>query len=959
MLMRLRLSTRLRSRRPPGPLGWLALGCLVLAPSLAQAGPPAATPDRQAADFFEAKVRPVLVENCVGCHGPKAQKSGLRLDTREGLLKGGDGGPVVEPGDPAASPLVEAIRHEGDVKMPPKRRLDPRAVADLTEWVRMGLPWPDSGPTSPGAAPETTPTAAPAADRHWAFQPVHDPAVPRVDGSGDGGTSVDAFILARLKAQGLTPSPLADRRTLIRRVTFDLLGLPPTPEEVEAFVNDPEPDLDAYERLVERLLASPQYGERWARYWLDVARYADTKGYVFFQDANFPWASTYRDYVIEAFNQDKPYDRFVIEQLAADLLPQGEDRRALRALGFLTLGGRFMNNDHDIIDDRIDVVTRGLLGLTVTCARCHDHKFDPIPTRDYYALYGVFASSVEPDVPPLFEDPPQTEAYRKFAAELETRERALRAYTDGKFAALIRSSKTRAAEYMMAARSAQDRPNTEDFMLIADGNDLNPSMLLRWKVFLSRTRRRHDPVFAPWHALAALPDGEFAARARDLVRQWAEKPDPARPLNALVVKGLADRPPRSLAEAAGLYARLLNAADAIGHEAALRATLNGAEPGPLPVGALEELRQAFRGPDAPPTLPRSGLNDLALLPDRASQAEFQKLRNAVESWRATGPGAPPRAMTLRDLPTPVEPRVFLRGNPNNPGSPVPRQFLGVLAGPDRKPFQHGSGRLELARAIADPANPLTARVLVNRVWMHHFGAPLVGTPADFGLRSDPPSHPELLDHLAARFVRRGWSVKDLHRQIVLSQTYRQRSDDRPECEAVDPENVLLWRMNRRRLDFEATRDALLAASGKLDPVVGGPSVKGITAPGSTRRTLYGFLDRLNMPGLYRSFDFPDPNATSARRDATTTAPQALFLMNNPFAQQAARDLLRRPDVASRVAPEERVERVYRLLYGRAPTADDAALARDFLAAESRSHPEHAWERYVQALAMANEFVFID
>jgi hypothetical protein len=427
----------------------------------------------------------------------------------------------------------------------------------------------------------------------------------------------------------------------------------------------------------------------------------------------------------------------------------------------------------------------------------------------------------------------------------------------------------------------------------------------------------------------------------------------------LVVQTLAARPPKSFAEAAQIYSRLLNAADAMGHESARRDALNGhrSPPRPLPVPAWEELRQAFLAPDSPPNVRLEGFNDLALLPDRPSQAEFKKLRDAVREWRDTGKGAPPRAMVLEDVSDPAEQRVFVRGNPNVPGAVVPRRFLAVIAGENRQPFHGGSGRLELARAIADPSNPLTARVLVNRVWMNHFGAPLVGTPSDFGLRSDPPTHPELLDHLATAFIRSGWSIKTLHRMIVLSRTYEQASDDRPECRRIDPENTLYWRMNRRRLDFEATRDALLAVSGRLDPRIGGPSIPDITAPSANRRTMYGFIDRINLTPLFRAFDFPDPNATSPRRDQTTVPPQALFLMNHPWIRAAARALLDRPEVASEAALDRKVERLYRIVYGRAPRESETETAKAFLGKDPQ--PPSTWEQYAQALILANEFVFVD
>lgn len=925
-------------------VGW----CLAL--SALGAGPePRAVTSREA-EFFERRVRPILVENCVSCHGPEKQKSGLRLDSRPGMLKGSESGPVVTPGDPDDSVLIEAVRRTGANPMPPKKSLHPNAVADLTTWVKMGAPWPES------TATRAVEASGEAWKRHWSFQPVRHPAAPTVRQHGWQRTSIDPFILAPLEAKGLDPSPPADKRTLIRRATFDLIGLPPTPDDVDAFLADSSSD--AFAKVVDRLLASPHYGERWGRYWLDVARYADTKGYVFFEDANFTWAYTYRDYVIRAFNEDLPYNRFVVEQLAADRLSLGTDKHALTALGFVTLGGRFMSNPYDIIDDRIDVVTRGLLGLTVTCARCHDHKFDPIPAKDYYALYGVFASSVEPNIPPLFADPPKTKEYLAFEQELSKREQALEDYLSLKHNELVQGARTRAAEYLVAAQATLGQPTIEEFMLLADGGDLNPTMIIRWRSLLERTRKRHHPVFAPWHALAALPESDFAARASAYCARLRDHQDPARPINAVVLKELLASPPKSLADVGRIYSKLLRGAEKTWRERALRATFNRTGPAVLPIPALEELSLVYRDPDSPPSLPlETGGSQLGLLPDRPAQARFQELRKAVETWRATGAAAPPRAMALEDAPEPIEPRVFIRGNPNNLGESVPRRFLSALSGDAPSAFREGSGRLELARSIANRDNPLTARVLVNRVWMHHFGAPLVRTPSDFGLRSDPPSHPALLDHLAATFMNGGWSMKQLHRRIMLSSAYQQSSEDRDDCRKLDPENVLLWKYPRRRLDFEATRDALLAVSGRLNQGIGGPSFNELTASPSTRRTLYGFIDRLNLPGLYRTFDFPDPNATSPKRDGTTVAPQALFLMNHPFVQDAAKAVLKRPDIATEPDASRRVEHVYRVVYQRKPDADESSLATKFFGVAPV--PAVAWERYVHALMIANEFAFID
>jgi mono/diheme cytochrome c family protein len=872
----------------------------------ATGGARAATPAEQA---FERHVRPILVEHCQGCHGGKKQMGGLRLDSREALAKGGDNGAVVKAGDPDGSRLIQAVRHAGELKMPPRKRLPAEAVAALEAWVRAGAAWPSERAAADGEAWR----------RHWAFQPVRRPAVPTPRNGGQAKNAIDAFILDKLDAKGLSLSVEADRRTLIRRLSFDLVGLPPAPEEVDTFVKDARPG--AYERLLDRLLASPHYGERWGRHWLDVARYADTKGYVFFEETDYPWGWTYRDYVIESLNEDKPYDRFLVEQLAADQLDLGQDRRPLRALGFVALGGRFMNNVQDILDDKIDVVTRGLMGLTVACARCHDHKFDPVPTADYYSLYGVFASTYEPTVPPLYADPPRTPAYEKFEKELARREKALADFLAEKLAAVKRQAVTRAAEYLLVAHARRGQPKADEFMLLADGGDLNPTMVIRWQSYLERTARSPHRVWGPWHAFA---DGKGYQGST----------------NPLVARLFAC-PPASAEELARRYGLLLNEIDLLWKETLAK------HPGAtrLDDSDAEEVRQGLYGLGAPARLEPGEISNLELLPDRPAQEQLQKLGKAVEKWRSTGPGAPPRANVLLDLPTPREPVVFRRGSPTNPGERVPRRLPLVLAGKERKPFSKGSGRLELARAIAAPKNPLTARVMVNRIWMHHFGKGLVTTPGDFGLRADPPSHPGLLDWLADEFVRSGWSLKHLHRLIVTSAAYRQSSVDRPDCRAIDPENVLVWRMNRRHLDLEALRDSLLAVAGQLDATIGGPSVKDALTPQARRRTLYSWVDRLNVPGLFRTFDFPTPDVSSPKRDATLVPQQALFLMNSPLALRAASGLAKRA---------VDVRRMYRICLGRDPDGEEVRLAEMFVGARKGDVAPLA-----QALLLSNEFVFVD
>ncbi|HXG08980.1 MAG TPA: PSD1 and planctomycete cytochrome C domain-containing protein [Gemmataceae bacterium] len=980
-------------------------GLAAAAPAEPPPQPPAAV-NPQAAEFFETRVRPVLAENCFTCHGPKRQQAGLRLDSRAALLKGSDSGPVITAGEPEKSLLIQAVRQEGDIKMPPKGKLPPEAIEALIAWVKMGAPWPENGSAAAQGGPMSV---AEARQKHWAFQPVRKPALPPVRNSAWVRTPVDFFILAKLEEKGLNPSPSADRRTLIRRVTFDLIGLPPTPEEVTAFESDTSPN--AFARVVDRLLADPRYGERWGRHWLDIARYADTKGYVFQEERRYPFAYTYRDYVIRAFNEDLPYDQFILHQLAADQLfpltlpsPPGAggegrvrgsgDNRPLAAMGFLTVGRRFLNNIHDIIDDRLDVVGRGLLGLTISCARCHDHKFDPIPQRDYYSLYGVFASSVEPRELPLIGEPESSADYLAFEKELKARQQKLADFLQNKHAELLARLRAQVPEYLLAARDAQRLPGEDHYQALA-ASDLNPALIRRWQGFLTETRKAHHPVLAPWHAFAALPQKDFTSQAAAVAARVAANADPQGPINPLVAQAFAGPPPASLRDVAERYGKLLAGADRLWQEALKAAKeQNAAPPAALPDPDQEALRQLLYGPGTPTNISLEEAQSARLF-DRSVRNELTALRRRVEEWVVNSPAAPPRAMVLQDAPMPQTPRVFVRGNPNNPGEAVPRQFLEVLAGPQRQPFRQGSGRLELARAIASRDNPLTARVLVNRVWLHHFGAGLVRTPSDFGLRGEPPTHPELLDYLAWTFMEDGWSIKKLHRLILLSAVYQQASEiadcrlriadsktdtsfprlqsaihnsSNPQSaicnpQLIDPENRLLWKMNRQRLDFEALRDSLLAVAGRLDARQGGRPVDLTTAPFSTRRTVYGFVERQNLPGLFRTFDFASPDTSSPQRYTTTVPQQALFLMNSPFVIEQARHLVGRPDVAALQQPEARIERLYCLLYGRPPDAEEVALGLRFLESARPLQTEAvkltAWEQYAQVLLLSNEFVFMD
>lgn len=890
-----------------------------------------ATPEQET--YFEQKVRPILVARCFECHGEKKQEGGLRLDSRPALLKEGDSGPAIVAGMPDESRLIEVIGYADAIRMPPKEKLSSDEIATLTEWIRVGAPFPASHASSaPALGQSATPEGVrKARETHWAFQPIQRPEPPEAAAIDWAQTSIDRFILAKLEAAGLKPNPRADRRTLLRRVTFDLIGLPPTAAEVTAFENDPSPD--AFATVVDRLLASPHYGERWGRHWLDVARYADTKGYVFTEERKYPFSYTYRDYVIRALNNDLPFDRFLLEQLAADQMPLGDDKTPLAAMGFLTLGRRFGNNQNDIIDDRIDVVARGLMGLTVACARCHDHKYDPIPTDDYYSLYGVFASSIEPADLPQIGPAADVEAFRIYEQEVQKREATLQSFQTDKHAALVNELRARSPEYLAAvARLAgQEPPDDKDKSLVAAG--VRGAIIRRWRGFLNNAAKEPHTVFGPWHAFAQLPAEDFVGRTAPIIAALNDAPDAQPRTNSLVKDALAAAPPQSMAEVAAVYGKLLG--DAHDQWMKLRESPAGSAATALPDAAAEELRQVIYAENNPTAIT---LDEARKLFDRAIRNEVGKLQKAIDSYKAGSPAAPPRAMVMNDAPQPTQPKVFIRGNAGRPGKEVPRRFLQVLQPGDAAPFQQGSGRLELAQAIASPHNPLTPRVIVNRIWLHHFGQGLVRTPSDFGTRGAIPSHPELLDHLAGTFIDDGWSLKKLHRRILLSAAYQQTSDDRDDGIQADPENRLLWQMNRQRLEFEPLRDSLLAVSGRLDRTITGRPVDLFAAPFTTRRAVYGFIDRQDLPGTLRIFDFASPDVSMPQRPETTVPQQALFGMNSSFVIEQARQLAAHAEVTAATDAAAQVQALYRLIFARPAEAAEIAAGVGFLSTPQPTEP---------------------
>ncbi|MFO1498773.1 MAG: DUF1553 domain-containing protein [Verrucomicrobiota bacterium] len=611
----------------------------------------------------------------------------------------------------------------------------------------------------------------------------------------------------------------------------------------------------------------------------------------------------------------------------------GEDKRPLAALGYLTLGRRFLNNPHDIIDDRIDVVTRGMMGLTVACARCHDHKFDPITARDYYSLYGVFASCSEPEEKPLLGTKAVSDKYPQYLEMHQRRLDELNEFRAKKEAEVRAEVRRRTGEYLLAARDIRRLPGDSRAEGLARERKLDPATVQRWAQKLDAlSQASANPVFSVWLTIANCSEAtileEGVRRLEALLADGS--------VNPWVAHAFSGAPPRSIAEAADRYGTLFAEVQDLSERAASSASNQDRATAPLfEDPALEELRQVLSGPESPALVPDGEVTRLFDVP---SIQKLRALKRKVEELDATHPGAPPRAMALRDNPTPATPHVLIRGNPANQGPEVPRQFLSVLSGGKPRPFVKGSGRLELARAIASRENPLTARVLVNRVWLHYFGSGLVRTPSDFGLRSEPPSHPELLDYLAARFMDEGWSLKKLHRWIVLSHTYQQTCADDETALKIDPANQWLWRMNRRRLDFEATRDALLAVAGQLDRTMGGHAVEITTEPAVPRRTIYGFVERQNLPGLFRTFDFASPDTTSPQRFSTTVPQQALFLLNSPFVLQQARAVVRNTADRNAAGNEARLRALYRVAYQREPRQREVALGLDFLRRQDAVEP---------------------
>jgi hypothetical protein len=912
---------------------------------------PDAAPTAQQIEFFETRIRPMLIENCYDCH-TEDEKGGLRLDSREAILKGGDSGPAVVPGDPDGSLLIKTVRHvQGIPKMP--RSADPLSgaqIAFLEDWIRMGAPWPASASAmaAPAAPRVGDRPIDPALRAFWSFQPIAKVQVPSVADTAWPRSDIDRFVLARMERDGLRPVAPADRRTLIRRATLQLTGLPATAEEIEAFEKDDAPD--AFETVVDRLLASPHYGETWGRHWLDVARYAEDdprsldpkrRGY-----APYPNAYLYRDWVVKAFNDDLPYDQFVTAQIAADHLDETTRVRHLPALGFLGLGPWYYDNGSveitraDERNDRVDVVSRGFLGLTVACARCHDHKYDPISARDYFALSGVFLNTSYHEYP--LAPTSIVDEYTALEKKIKDKEKLLDEFRGTESRQLAETLAFQASRYMRAAWKVQGEPK-EDAGLVAAREKVDFELFTRWLRFLAKPPLFY-PYLAEWQAMvkgggtedeAKRLAGEFQELLLEVMFEQREVKEENDIIRAKALPGTKKKEPANLP-----HEFVTNDDFCPGCDLELKSLAPERSQLWMDVFGMDLVDPAdpasMQG-RRPALLSFTGWSlERWLGPDRRRFVE--DLRDDLEGMRKELPEKYAYVHGVRDVEKPVEQKLHVRGNPMREGEVVPRRFLQVLSPVDPPPLVTGSGRMDLAEAILQ--QPITTRVIVNRIWKWHFGTGLVDTPSNFGKLGERPTNPELLEYLAQTFLEDGLSIKKLHRRIMLSTVYQLSARDDAANMAKDAGNRYYWRANRARMSAEQIRDSVLFVSGTLDGRIGGPSEE--LTPASTRRTIYGRVSRYKLEPYLQLFDFPAATISAEQRFATSVPLQRLFFMNSEFMQQQAER------IAGKVREEpdnrSRVTRAYRMIFGRAPSEAELAMALEYLSTE----PLQAYEERREA-----------
>ncbi len=915
-----------RSIKLAPALVWIVCTLTAANPSCAQT-----VPDAAANEFFEKTIRPLLVDHCIECHQPDDRNGGLLLDSREGWMKGGDSGTVIVPGKPAASRLIEAVRYKNrDFQMPPKGALKAEQVAALEKWVTMGAP----DPRTASAAGTSGPTGMSIEDgrEFWSFKPVRKPAIPIVRDHCWVARPVDAFVLARLEANKIEQAPPADRRSLIRRVTFDLTGLPPTPDEINRFLADERPD--AFPNLVERLLASPQYGVRWGRHWLDVARYADSNGL----DENLAYGNAwrYRDYVINAFNEDKPFDEFLVEQLAGDLLSNAsQDTKT--ATAFLMLGAKVLAEPDmeklvmDTIDEQIDTTGKAFMGMTLGCVRCHDHKFDPIKQTDYYALAGIFKSTrsfaktktgaIKHWNEHSFASDDEKKKLEAVEKDIKAKKAAATKFKNTATSKLRQAVRSKPTEYLVAATKFEPEAPLRVVEEVASQADLHPRVLHHCRLHLERNP--DHPVFSAWHEL--IRTGGATAVEKHY-------------------RALFNAIAPALAAAKKVNPKAISVADPT-IEAARRAVNDNSgflaiPPKPEFAFDAETLKEYYR------------------LEDEARVFES----TSIDETACMGVGEGDILTSLL---------IHIRGSHLNLGQPVDRDFPTVMQSPDQHTAipKEASGRLELAKWLTSGNHPLTARVYVNRIWGWHFGRAIVGSTENFGALGDRPTHPELLDWLAATFVENGWSTKQLHRTIVLSNAYQMssRTDGDGGGAEVDPENRLLWKFRIQRLEAEQIRDSILAVSDRLDSKLGGKTVPlrnrqfvfnhtsvDHTKYDSLRRSVYLPIIRNNLYTLFEQFDYPDPTMPTGHRNATVVAPQALLMMNSPLVIQSADEFAKQLTTESE-SDAERIEVAYQRAFGRKPTEPEARRALAFVDGTTDTR---TWSMFCQSLFASNEFLYV-
>lgn len=1054
--------------------------------------------------FFEKKIRPLLVQHCLECHSEDAEESGLRLDSLAAMLRGGERGPAIVVGKPEESLLISAVRHGELLKMPPKRKLSSAEVADLEQWVARGANWPGAQPVAnpaPSNPRSPTTTFSDAQLQHWAFQRAKPARIPDLSDRSWLRSPIDAFILQSLVNRGLSPAPPAEKATLIRRATIDLIGLPPTPEEVQAFVSDDS--LDAWSQLVDRLLTSPRYGERWGRHWLDIARYADSNGL----DENLAYANAfrYRDYVVNSWNGDLPFNEFMREQLAGDLLgasgkPQTDVDRIV-ATGFLTLGAKMLAEDDpvkmqmDIIDEQVDTIGRAFLGMTFGCARCHDHKFDPFTTAEYYGLAGILASTKTMEthtvVARWLERPlgtPEAIAERdKQLAQIKSIDTRLKEATDRENQRLLRVARMHTGDYLLASRMAErlqsslkdrrplgEEPDVEkrkgvivvEAERYARGNVLQDTTSYGIGIGVL-VNRGETPNFAEYDisvsesgfyqlevryaAASARPtkliingelvkadlaggvtggwmpenqawniEGFFQFQSgKNVVRieqpqffphidklliapapadlqptQWLPLdanykllPELLTQWNAFLQKSLENSVPVLVewrqARADDSSTRLRQVAEQIQNEALLvienweKLQKEDAKATSLTDARQETLRQLLFDP----TGPFATAKELESHFPSEATSELKDLRQQKTDIEAAMAKLP-EAMAVADD-SPRDLKIHIRGSHLSLGAVAPRGFPRVFGGDSARLDGEHSGRLDLANWLTSAeVQSLTARVLVNRIWQWHFGAGLVRSSDNFGLLGDRPTHPELLDWLAAQFIHSGWSVKSLHRCILLSSTYQMSTQWNARGAESDPDNTQLWRFNRQRMEAETIRDSLLFVSGQLNLQMGGTQLptrnrEYITSTTSVdpviyesrRRSIYLPIVRSALFDVFQAFDFADPSVSQGKRETTTIAPQVLFLMNSKFVAERTRELAAtlledpsQPDV-------ERVQRLFQRALGRSASAEEVDRAIQFISAYVRRQSEHkpesgdarlgAWQSLCRAVLSTNEFVYVE